>query len=272
MPIVRRDGLYTVILSFSSEQMTSILLFGCLLNIMTLFQMVDMYQFKLEHGAFRKIANLDSTYTIFPEENGNQISFIFKKYPSGVVSIIGTMNKSHSSQPIYAIFNDCKSENCPMNIDGELCYAITPMQWYNDDEINTDGNTTSNSTTTVEVVLCQPTLLSAQTAHSASIDVITITTTTLSSNSEMVVTTHLPYSITQLKINPFEYTLLFNGSLIARVRSAAINKPSFTNLKRRSFYILDIEDNPPNDLTFLLSLSMAIDELAKTLNIEPKST
>jgi hypothetical protein len=75
-----------------------------------------------------------------------------------------------------------------------------------------------------------------------------------------------------LKINPLEYTLLFNGSPIAHAWSATINKPSLANLQRNRFYILDIEENPLNDLTFLVSLSMIIDELAKTLNIGQKST
>ncbi len=271
MPIVRRNSHITIILSFSSEQMTSILLFGFLLNVMTFLQMGDMYQFKLEHGSFKKIANIDSTYTVFPENNRNQISLIFKRYRSMTDSIIGTMNNTRSSQPIYSIFNGCKSETCSMDINEDLCYVISTMKWY-DDDINTDDNTTSNSTTTVELELCQPTLLSARTMSSASLDVVTITTTTLSTSSEMVVTTHLPYSITQLKINPLEYTLLFNGSPVFHAWSATINKPSVFNLQRSSFYILDIEENPPNDLTFLLSLSMVIDELAKTLNIGQKST
>jgi len=239
---------------------------------MIFLQMGDMYQFKVEHGSFKKIANVDSTYTFFPENNTNQISLIFKRYPSGTNSIIGTMNNTRSSQPIYSIFNGCKSETCSMDINEDLCYAISTITWYHDGDINTDDDATSDSTTRVELELCQPTLLSAQNMSIASLDIITITTTTLSTSSEMVVTTHLPYSITQLKINPLEYTLLFNGSSVAHAWSVTINKPSVANLQRSSFYILDIEENPPNDLTFLFCLSMVIDELAKTLNIGQKST
>ena len=252
--------------------MTSILLFGFLLNIMIFLQMGDMYQFKVERGSFKKIANIDSTYTFSPENNANKTSFIFKRYPSGADSIIGTMNNTRFSQPIYSIFNGCKSETCSVDIDEDLCYAISTITWYHDDDINTDDDdATSDSTTRVELELCQPTLLSTQNMSIVFLDVITITTTTLSARSEMVVTTHLPYSITQLKIKPLEYTLLFNGSSIAHAWSVTNNKPSIANLQRSSFYILDIEENPPNDLTFLLCLSMVIDELAKTLNTGQKS-
>ena len=102
---------------------------------------------------------------------------------------------------------------------------------------------------------------------SASLDVVTVTTTTLSTSSEMVVTTHLPYSITQLTIHPLKYTLLFNGSAVAHARSAPINKLTLANSQRSNSYILDVEENPPNDLTFLLSVSMVIDELLKSLNV-----
>jgi hypothetical protein len=176
--------------------MTSISLFSFLLNIMTVLQMGDMHQFKLEHGFFKKIANIDSTHTVFAQNNRNQILLIFKRYHSITDSIIGTMNNTRFSQPIYSVFNGCKSETCPIDINEDLCYVISTLTWYHDDDINTDDNTTSNSTTKAELELCQPTLLSVRTMSSASLDVVTITTTTLSTSSEMVVTTHLPYSIT----------------------------------------------------------------------------
>ena len=242
---------------------------------MALVRMAHMYQFRIEHGSFKKTANANATYvyTVSDDNNRLGVSLMFKRLLSGVDSITGTIKNTRSSQPTYSIYHCCKSETCPMDVDDDLCYHISPTTWYEDDAIaDTDDNTASNPTTTVQLELCQPALLSARGMSSASLDVITITTTALSSSSEMVVTTHLPYSITHLKVNPLEYTLLFNGSSVAHARSAAINTPSFVDVHRNSFYVLDIDENPPNDLTFLVSVSMVIDELAKTLNMEEKSS
>lgn len=83
----------------------------------------------------------------------------------------------------------------------------------------------------------------------------------------ILMTTHLSYSITELKINPFEYKLLFTSTPIARVRNVAFNNSSFVILQRDSLYRLDLTENPPNDLTFVVSLSMVIDQLAKICKI-----
>ena len=88
----------------------------------------------------------------------------------------------------------------------------------------------------------------------------------------MVVTTHLPYAITQLKISPLEYTLLFNGSHVAHAWSGTIEKSSLTGLRRHDIYTLDIAENPLNNLTFLLSLAMVIDELSATFDLGQQST
>ena len=141
--------------------MTSISLLAFLFNIMTFLQIGDMLQFKLEYDSFMKIENSASTYTVFPENNKNQISFVFKQYPSGVRSIIGTMNGTRSFQPIYSIFNSCKSETCSMDIDEDLCYTISTMMWYHDDDINTDDNASSNCASLHFFLLetCHPRLL-----------------------------------------------------------------------------------------------------------------
>ena len=131
------------------------------------------------------------------------------------------MINSGSSQPICSIFSMVVNQKLPL--------------WL---LMNTDDNTISNSTkTTGELQLCHLTILSAQTMFSATLDVVTITTTTLSTSSEMVVTTHLPSSITRLKINPLEFTLLFNGFRPAHAWCATISKNSLTNLRRNSFHM-----------------------------------
>lgn len=253
---------------FSSEQMMSTLLFDFVLSMAIVSPIGGVYQFKIEHGLFTKIVHMNSICTVLGETDANPIALIFKRYLAGTDYIIGTVNDTRSSQPIYSIFNGCMSESCSMDVDEDLCYVISTMAWYHDDDMNTDDHATSNSTTRLELELCQPTFLSARKMPSADLDVVTTTTTALSSRSEMVVTTHLPYTITNLTINPLEYILLFNSSPIARVRSPAVNKSSFAHLQRNSFYRLDIAENPPNDLTFLVSLSMVIDELAKILTLE----
>lgn len=232
--------------------------------------MADTYRFQLPRGFFRRIANTNSTYTVVSEHSRNQVSFLFKRYLSGVDAVIGTMKNAHSSQPVYSIFNQCTSGGCSIDFDDDLCYTVSTRTWYHDDEINTNDNTYTNSTTTITLELCQPTLLSAQTSSPASLDVVIVTTTTLSANSEMTVTTHLPYSIAQLKRNPLEYKLMFNSSLVAHTWSTMTNDPSANTLQRNSCYVFEIKETPQTDPTFLLCLAMVIDELSKTLDIVPK--